>query len=126
MVGTSPFASAAPTPTPGPSETSDAAGPSDFSDDTPAAPPEQREEARLSTAGEELEAYSPATPQMDRGIPQPHRLPVTKSSAGPLLLMGVLLLAIVAAVAFLMMKKGGGDEPEGEPEKSDVSTKDAE
>lgn len=147
MVGTSPFARQTPTPSQGGSA-------NDFSEDTPPAGSRQNEESRLSSGGSDDASGAPwtddarasgdlATAQHDletaqhdpetapqftppAGVPQQHRLPVTKSSAGPITLLLVLLLAIAGAVIYLV--KGSGDEKGDDPDKSEdgAETKPAE
>lgn len=135
MVGMSPFVGSTPAPVPAAESSLPTAGTldgvstategsaqrspgDDFSEDTPAAPSEQKEVARLSSAGSDPGAYSPApSASMDRAhVPQPGRIPVTKPSMGPIILMVGLLLAIAAAVVVLMNNKG--DDSSKEDEKS--------
>lgn len=114
VVGTSPFASG------------DSAGPADFSDDTPPA----GNDALAATAAVSPVQNLPQSPDLstpeapafeapsagdmqtapEQSPPTVDRLPVTKSSTGPMLVV-VLLLIVAAGIGFLVMGGGGEDEP---------------
>lgn len=125
MVGTSPFAPGGPHAGTMGSAAQTFTGAQDFNDDTPPAgsgapaeTPEASAQGNALSAG--LGVIQTPPPKVTEA-PEPYslggqadRLPIKKSSTGPILLVVLLLLIVAAGVGFLLMGQGDTEEPAAE------------